>query len=170
MSDTSEILGSFGLLGIGRAQQVSAGKIRNIESKVEAKQIETAAAAREADRKESLARAVASQAAATGAAGITFQGSPLTILEEDIRREEVAGEREALQARLGVLAARTRGRVAESQARGRAIVGLLTDAASLGIQAAGGIPTGGGGGGGTVQSGATRPIGVNPRGGLGGTR
>lgn len=130
------------LAGASAMQQRSAGKIAEMEAKTEAKQIETAAAAREADRKEDLARALASQAAGAGASGIVFEGSPLSVLEEDIRREKVAGEREGLTAGLGAMAARTRGKVASRQATAGAGVSLLRQmtesAKSAGKAAAGG--------------------------------
>jgi hypothetical protein len=133
---------SGALLGAGT--QVQAGRIADYEAKTEADAIRTSAAAREADRKEALARAVSSQSAGAGAAGIAFQGSPLTILEEDIRREEVATERDRLQTRMESQAARLRGTVARRSARLQAISGLL----KFGGQAAGamgGTPSGGGG-------------------------
>ena len=109
---------------LGASQQKTAGEIANLESKTEAKQIETAAAAREADRKERLARAVSSQSAAAGASGISFEGSPLAVLEEDIRREGEATERDKLMTRVGVSAARARGQVAKAQGRSAAIMTL----------------------------------------------
>ena len=120
-------------------QTRSAGQIAETESKVEAEQIKTAAAAREADRKRDLAKAAASQSAAAGASGIGFEGSPLTILEEDIATEARASKRDELMTRLGVISARTRGKVAHRQAKTKAITGLLQTGAS----AAG---SGGGGG------------------------
>ena len=98
----------------------SAGKIADIEAKVEAKQIETAAASREADRKEDLARAIASQSAGAGASGLTLQGSPLSVLEEDVRQEGIAGRRDTFQAKLAAQASRTRGKVAKKSARSQA--------------------------------------------------
>ena len=122
------------------AQQRSAGKIANTESKVEAEQIKTAAASREADRKRDLARAAASQSAAAGASGIGFEGSPLTILQEDIAVEERAGKRDELMTRLGVISARARGKVAHRQATGQAILGLLQAGASSAQMSAPGGP------------------------------
>lgn len=121
--------GAGGVLSFG--QQRAAGDIASEESKVEAAQIETAAAAREADRKSDLARAVASQSAGAGASGITFEGSPLSVLQEDIRREEEATSRDKFQARLGAQAARTRGKVAKSQAKGLAVTSLLKTGANM---------------------------------------
>jgi hypothetical protein len=107
------------------SQQISAGKIAEMEAKTEAKQIETAAAQREADRKEKLARAVSSQMAAGGAAGITFEGSPLSVLEEDVRREKEATQRDVLMSKLAAQTARTKGKVARKQAKGAAILGMM---------------------------------------------
>lgn len=114
--------------GFSASQQMSAGRVADYEGKTEAKRIETAATAREADRKEKLARAMASQNAAVGGKGVTFQGSPLSVLEEDIKRESQATERDALMTRIAAGAARTRGKVAKSQAKGAAFVSLLTGA------------------------------------------
>jgi len=119
---------------LGAMQQTQAGKIKQIESEVNAAQIETAASQREADRKDALAAAVSSQNAAGGASGITFEGSPLSVLEEDIRLAEEGSERDALMARLGADAELNRGRTAESQARSNAQLGLLTTAATVGAQ------------------------------------
>lgn len=111
------------------------GKIADMEAKVEAKQIETAAAAREADRKEDLAKAIASQSAGAGASGISLEGSPLSVLQEDVRVEGVAARRDAFQTRLGAQAARTRGKVAKRSARGEA---NLTSFRQAGERATGG--------------------------------
>lgn len=124
-------MAQIALAALSFSQQRAAGDIAREESKVEASQIETAAAAREADRKSDLARAVASQSAGTGASGITFEGSPLSVLQEDIRREEEATGRDKFQARLGAQAAKTRGKVAKSQARGLAVTSLLKTAADV---------------------------------------
>ena len=121
---------ALGSAAISSQQQITAGRIKNFESRVEADQIEAAASSREADRKEDLARAIASQSAGAGASGISLQGSPLTVLEADIEAEERATGRDLFQARLGKQAARTRGRTAERTARNRATVSLLKTAAT----------------------------------------
>lgn len=128
---------------LGASQTVSAGRITKLEAETDAVQIETAAAQREADRKEALARATASQAAAAGAGGILFSGSPLTILEEDRRRQEEATERDVLQTRIAAGASRARGRIALKQARGKAIAGLLKTGAGI-AGSVGGTPQAGG--------------------------
>lgn len=58
--------------------------------------IELGAKQREADRKEALARALASQNALTGAMGITTQGTPSDVMGQDILAEKTAGERDRL--------------------------------------------------------------------------
>jgi len=123
--------GGAGLLGA--AQQVSAGRIAALEGKSEAKAIETQEAAREADRKEQLARALSSQSAVTGAGGISFEGSPLSVIEEDVRRAEEAKERGALEASIGASAARSRGKIAKKQAQAQAVTSLLGTGAQMGL-------------------------------------
>ena len=120
-------------------QQKTAGEIQRLESQTQAKQIETQAAAQEADRKEQLARAAAAQAARAGGAGIEFEGSPLTVLQEDIRREEEAGQRAAFSSQLAAFSERERGSIARSMANRAANISLLkasidtaTSAASAG--------------------------------------
>jgi len=106
-------------------QQKTAGEIQRLESQTQAKQIETQAAAQEADRKEQLARAAAAQAARAGGAGIEFEGSPLTVLQEDIRREEEAGQRAGFTSQLAAFSERERGSIARSMANRAANISLL---------------------------------------------
>lgn len=113
------------IAGVGQVQKTQAAKIEAIERDVESKQAETAAAAREADRKERLAKAVASQAAGTGASLIAFEGSPLTVLEEDIQREEQATERDILSTRIEQLASGARSRIGMMQAKSGAALSLF---------------------------------------------
>ncbi len=111
-------------------QQRSAGKIAQREAEVGAKSEELAAIAREGDRKERLASALATQTAKAGAGGISaFEGSPLSVLQESIRAEETATERDVFQTRLSALTTRTRGQVARRQASAGAVTGLLGSAA-----------------------------------------
>jgi hypothetical protein len=130
MAIASGILGVVSLLASAKQARV-AGEIKQAESETESKQIETAAAQREADRKDRLARAVASQSASAGASGIEFQGSPLTVLEEDMRREDVATERDVLQTRVGAAASRLRGSVARSQGRAQSNLLLFQGASRV---------------------------------------
>ena len=80
----------------------SAGQIKQLESKTAASAEELGAIQREGDRKSRLLDAISSQRAKTGASGISlFEGSPLAVINEDIRREQVATERDEFQTKLG---------------------------------------------------------------------
>lgn len=108
-------------------QQVGAGRAAARESELEAKQIELGVTQREADRKADLARAMASQTASAGARGVAaFEGSPLSVLQEDIRREEVATERDIFQSELAAMSAKARGKVAKRSSLMSGLIGLTT--------------------------------------------
>lgn len=128
---TALAIGAFaGSSLLSFTQQRSAGKIAQREAEVGAKSEELAAIAREGDRKERLASALATQTARAGAGGISaFEGSPLSVLQESISAEETATERDVFQTRLSALTTRTRGQVARRQASARATTGLLGSAA-----------------------------------------
>jgi hypothetical protein len=107
-------------------QQRAAGDIARGESKVAAQQEELGAVQRESDRKGRLAEAMASQNAAAGASGVAaFEGSPLTVLQEDIKTEERATQRDKFQTKLGAATTRARGKIAQTQAKTGASIGLL---------------------------------------------
>lgn len=117
----------------------SAGKLAEGEAKIAAQQEELGAIQREADRKGRLATALASQTASAGARGIAqFEGSPLSVLEEDIRREEEATQRDIFQTKLAVLTGKARGKIARKQAQFGATVGLISDVGKLATLAPGG--------------------------------
>ncbi len=121
--------------GLQRAQ----GDIARGEAEVAAKSEEAAGVSREADRKARLAEALASQNAAAGAGGIAaFEGSPLSIMQEDIRRESVATERDVFQTRLRAMTLRARGKIAQKQARTGATIGLITSTEEKAIKATAG--------------------------------
>jgi len=123
------LIAGVGLLSF--AQKRAAGKITQLESETAAKQEDLAATQREVERKQRLAEALASQNAQAGAGGIAaFEGSPLTILQEDIRKADVAGERAGLESRLKVTSRLARGKIARKQANLSATVGLLKAGAS----------------------------------------
>lgn len=95
-------------------QNVASSKIAGGEADLQAQQIELGAKQREADRKERLSLALASQNAAAGAGGIAaFEGSPLTIMNEDIRRAEQETERDAFSSQLEIMTAKNRARTAK---------------------------------------------------------
>jgi len=126
---------------VSLVQERAAGDIARGESEVQAKAEEAAGVAREADRKARLVEALASQNAAAGAGGIAaFEGSPLSVMEEDTRRESVATERDVFQTELAAKTIRARGVIAQRQAKTGATIGLITriqDKASKAISAGG---------------------------------
>lgn len=106
----------------------SQGKIAQLQAETQAKQEEAAGVAREKDRKSRLAEALASQNAGAGAKGIAaFEGSPLTIMQEDISREAEATQRDEFQTKLRAMTLRAGGQIARRQATTAANIGLLTD-------------------------------------------
>lgn len=117
------IIADIATFGLSRAQ----GSIARGESEVAAKSEEAAGVSRESDRKERLAQALSSQSATAGASGIAaFEGSPLSIMKEDIRRESKATERDVFQTKLKAMTLRARGKIAERQAKTGANLGLIT--------------------------------------------
>ena len=111
---------------LGAKSTLDQGSMAREQAKTEATAIETQAAQREADRKDRLLKVMASQSAMAGAGGVAaFQGSPLAVLDENIRQSEKAQEREDLATKVGVTTARTRGKVAYRQSRLQAATGLL---------------------------------------------
>ena len=112
------LVASVGTSLISANQQARAGKQSLREAELSAQTEELAATQREGDRKERLAKAMATANAQAGAAGIAaFEGSPLTILQESIRNEETATERDRFNARISALTTRARGESALSTAR-----------------------------------------------------
>lgn len=108
-------------------QQRQQGKIASGQAEVQAKAEEAAGVSREADRKERLAEALASQNASAGAGGIAaFEGSPLSVMNEDVRRAKTATERDRFQTELRAKTLRAGGKIAEKQAKAAATLGLLT--------------------------------------------
>ena len=113
-------------------QQRAAASVAKAEGEFSSKQEKLAATQRESDRKERLATALASQGASAGARGVlSFEGSPLTVLQEDIRREEVATERDIFGAKLSSAQARLRGSNRSQSLKSQANIGLLKSASDL---------------------------------------
>lgn len=107
------------------------------EASLAAKAEELAATSREADRKSSLAVALASQIAESGAKGVSaFEGSPLTIIEADIKAEAGATQRDIFQTRISALTKREKGKIQSRQIKTGANIGLLSDTGKLAALAA----------------------------------
>lgn len=111
------------MAAVQMSQQKAQADIAIGESQIVAQQEELGAKQREADRKERLSIALASQNAAAGAGGIAaFEGSPLTIMQEDIRREQVATERDLFSTQLAAMTTRSRGKVKQSGLRSQSLL------------------------------------------------
>lgn len=120
------------MAGIQISQQQAQASIAVGESKVAAEQEDLGAKQREADRKERLSIALASQNSSAGARGIAaFEGSPLTILKEDIHRESIATKRDVFSSKLASLTAKTRGLVQAKSLRSKSL--LTAGSAALSI-------------------------------------
>lgn len=95
-------------------------------SELEAKQVEVGVIQREADRKDRLAAQLASQNALAGAAGIAaFEGSPLTVLEDSLKRERTATQRDIFSSELTALGLRLGARSRRRTQRLTAGLGLV---------------------------------------------
>lgn len=106
--------------------QIKAGRTAAREAELSAQVQETAATQREADRKEALAKAMATANAQAGASGIAaFEGSPLTILQQSIENEQTATERDRFNTRISALTTRARGQSFRTQTQVGAASSLL---------------------------------------------
>ena len=125
------LVASVGTSLISANQQARAGKQSLREAELSAQTEELAATQREGDRKERLAKAMATANAQAGAAGIAaFEGSPLTILQESISNEETATERDRFNSRISALTTRQRGQSAKTISRIGAASTLLQGASN----------------------------------------
>jgi hypothetical protein len=124
-SSTGSALGQLGGTLLSFGQTRTAAKIAKGEAKVAARQTELGAVAREANRKERLAEAMASQMAGAGAKGIAaFEGSPLTILQADIEREERGTQRDKFATELQAYTQRAAGKIQSKQMMAKAYLQL----------------------------------------------
>ena len=106
--------------------QIKAGRTASKEAELSAQTAELGATQRESDRKERLASALATANAQAGASGIAaFEGSPLTILQESIKNEETATERDRFNTRISALVTRAKGQTAKTAGQLGAGVSLL---------------------------------------------
>lgn len=118
---------------IAAGSKVSAGKQEAREAELGAETQELAATQRETDRKERLAKAMATANANAGASGIAaFEGSPLTILQQSVEAEQTATERDQFNTRISALTTRARGKSAQASAN----LGAFSSLVSAGTQQA----------------------------------
>lgn len=116
----------------GAAMKDTQAKVEQDQAEVAASQEELRLKQREADRKDRLASSIATQNAMAGAKGIAaFEGSPLAIIEDSIRRQEAASERDKFQTELGALSIRSGAKIRRKLSRASTQVGLLQQAASV---------------------------------------
>ena len=115
----------------------AAGRQAAREAEIVAKQEEVGAIQREADRKARLSEALATQSATVGASGIAaFEGSPLTILEESIKAEETATERDIFMTRLSAMSTRAKGQMEKQASKLRALMTLTSGTGQAAVSGA----------------------------------
>jgi len=115
----------------------AAGRGAAREAEIVAKQEELGAIQREADRKERLVEALATQTANVGASGISmFEGSPLTVIQESLKAEATATERDEFMTRLSAMSTRAKGRMAKSAADIRSDISLMSSLGQTGLAGA----------------------------------
>lgn len=115
----------------------AAGRQAAREAEIAAKQEELGAVQREADRKARLVEALATQTASVGASGISlFEGSPMTVLEQSLKAEEKATERDEFMTRLSAMSTRARGKMEKRAADIRADISLMSSLGSTGLSGA----------------------------------
>ena len=126
MADPVSIALIAGSSLLSAGSQIKAGKAAASEAEITARTQELAGTQREADRKNRLAEALATANAQSAAAGIkAFEGSPLTIMQEGIKSEETATERDAFNTRLSALTTRSKGQNAKSASKISALTSLM---------------------------------------------
>jgi len=129
-------------MSLGTAYQQSkieraAGRQAAREAEIVASQEELGAIQREADRKARLSEALATQSATVGASGIAaFEGSPLTVLEESIKAEETATERDIFMTRLSAMSTRAKGQMEKQASKLRSRMTLTSGLGQAGVSGA----------------------------------
>ena len=115
----------------------AAGRQAAREAEIVASQEELGAIQREADRKARLSEALATQSATVGASGIAaFEGSPLTVLEESIKAEETATERDIFMTRLSAMSTRAKGQMEKQASKIRSRMTLTSGLGQAGVSGA----------------------------------
>lgn len=126
--------------GYYQAEQ-SAG-LEKQQGKIQAEMENVAALQRETDRKMELARSIGSIRAGAGAAGITGEGSPLTLIQENIKAEKRDTERDAFMTRVRSQSALMRSRMRAGAIKTEAAFRLIEagkDAAQAGFGGGSGV-------------------------------
>lgn len=97
---------------LGGEYTKKAARIEARDAEMAAQQIELEQVQREADRKERLARSMATTIASAGASGVAaLEGSPLSVLQQSVRNEQRATQRDKYMSDLKAMTSRYRGRM-----------------------------------------------------------
>ena len=116
-----------------------AASLASREGDMAAEMEDIAAMQRETDRKLDLARAVSStRAKASGSGILTNVGSPLSVIEEQIRQEKTDTERDKFNTKIAAQSARYSAAAKSGQIRGAAGLRLLQSAESAAVTAGSG--------------------------------
>jgi hypothetical protein len=118
-------------------EQRRAGRFAEAQSEIDAKAEGDAARQREIERKRGLMRALSSQVASAGAAGVGVEGSLARIAQLDIARSREDIDIDTANTRARQSALRQQGRVARAAGRTSARLTLLDTAGSLFTQVGG---------------------------------
>lgn len=128
MAVTSLVVGLATSLA-GAAMKEGQASLERDEAEIAAKQEELAVKQREADRKDRLAGALATQNAMAGARGVAaFEGSPLTVLQDSIEREQLATERDTFSTRMQTMGMRQVARTRQRHQRYASAASLFQSA------------------------------------------
>jgi len=122
-----------GMAVMSAAQKNEDAKFEQGQAEIAAQQQDLQVTQREADRKDRLATAMASQNAMAGASGISaFEGSPLTVLEDSMTRERTATQRDKFTTGMSSLAIRQTARARRLSQQRNAALTLTQTTASAG--------------------------------------
>lgn len=106
------------------------------QGKIEAEMEDVAVLQRESDRKAELLRAISSQRARTSGAGIAIEGSPLSVIQEQIRQERKDTSRDIFNTKIAKQSAIYSSKLKAGALKTRGAISLLT----LGMGAAESAP------------------------------
>lgn len=95
------------------------------QGKIQAEMEDVAVMQRESDRKADLLRAISSQRARASGAGITMEGSPLSVIQEQIRQERTDTQRDLFNTQIAKQSAIYSSRLKSGALKKRSAFSLL---------------------------------------------
>jgi len=113
---------------VGYSQASSSAKFERQQGRLQAEMEDVAATQRETDRKMDLARSIGSIRAGAAGAGITGEGSPLTLIQESIKAEQRDSSRDEFMTKMRKSSALMRSRMRSGQIMGNAQLSILQNA------------------------------------------